>query len=233
MRTARIISMTITMLAACAGNQPEDDAFRENLIVEVQALAKVQRPGGKRLGRSPVPVGVWRTKVYEHGAWVDLIWVIGRSHAWHAVTAYADEQLTVPLLRWDVVRAFELHGPHEQVEGARELTWLDLHGQLKAFVDDPVLFASLGLADCDLRPGQTRELATNNCGAPLFPFHHCEMMDFVVVEDDTLTFGDPRQGNRCEQRPTNLEAWSFERVPLTPELLRALLARDEEYRAIF
>jgi hypothetical protein len=221
MKTAWIISISMGVLAACAEDRPED-AFRNDLIMEAQALSKSQARRDHDDERTPA-VGVWRTKVYEQGAWVDLIWVIGKGRAWHAVTAYADEQLTLPLLRWDVVRAFELHGSYAEVEGAREMTWRDLHGQLKAFVDDPALFGALGLADCNLSPGEVRDLSTDNCGAPLFPFHDCEMMDFLVVEEDTLTFGDPRQGNRCERRPTNLEGWSFERVPLTPELLRALL----------
>jgi hypothetical protein len=222
MKTAWILAMGILMLTACATSEPEGN-WREELIQEAQALSKDEHAHKKRSDANLALAGVWRTKVYEQGAWVDLIWVVGRRYAWHAVTAYADEQLTVPLLRWDVVRAFELHGPYEEIEGARKLTWLDLHGQLRAYVDDPALFASLGLGDCDLRPGDARDLAADNCGAPLFPFHACDMMDFLIVDDDTLTFGDPRQGNRCEQRPTVPEAWSFERVPLTSELLGRLL----------
>lgn len=206
------------VLSAC-GSGDSAETERTQLVAETQELAL-----GLRAPRPASPYGFWRTQVFEQGAWVDLIWVVGRERAWHAVIAYADEARTMPLLRWDVVRRYELGETFAEVAGARKLAFRDLTGRLEAYVDDPALFASLGLDDCALQIGQPHDLSLDNCGAPLFPFHDCDMMDFAIVERDELTFGDPRQGNRCQQRPTRVEAWTFERVPLTPDLLRALFA---------
>lgn len=221
MRNKWITLCCLALLGACAGSEPGLE--NADLIAQADALTDSRASRGRGISPRETPHGLWRTKVYEQGAWVDLIWVIGKQRAWHVVTAYADEALTVPLLRWDIVRAFEIGGPYTEVQGARELTWVDLQSQLIAYVDDPALFASLGLNDCPLRVGTSHDLSSDNCGEPLFPFRDCELMDLVLVEGDTLTFGDPREGDRCVRRPLSLEAWSFERVPLTFELLRALL----------
>lgn len=172
--------------------------------------------------------GLWRTKTFEQGAWVDLIWVIGKQHAWHVVTAYADEQLTIPLVRWDIVRQYEFDQPSGHAGHPREtpqrydLVWTDLASWLTPYVNNPELYQQIGLDDCELVAGERRDVSTDNCGAPLFPFRQCPLLDFVELTDDRMTFGDPRQGDRCEHRPTHYEAWSFDRVHLTPELLRRL-----------
>ncbi len=170
-------------------------------------------------------LGLWRTKIFQEGAWVDLIWVIGKKHAWHVVTAYADEALTVPLLRWDIVREYSLGQPSSQFTGGYELRWNDEWSSLFAYVDDDALFAQVGVGDCELKPFTLRDTSSDNCGAPLFPFRDCALQDFVELADARMTFGDPTEGDRCEQRPTRREAWSFERVALTPELRERLLGR--------
>jgi hypothetical protein len=170
-------------------------------------------------------VGIWRTKEYQRGAWVDLIWVIGRAHAWHVVTAYADEALSIPLLRWDVVRGYSVGAPSTQFASARELNWTDEWSSLLPYVDNEALFTQVGVADCKLMSGVLRDTSGDNCGAPLFPFRQCALQDFVELADGRMTFGDPTEGDRCQQRPTRREAWSFERVALTPELSARLVGR--------
>lgn len=170
-------------------------------------------------------VGVWRTHAFERGAWVDLIWVMGKHHAWHVVTAYADEQLTTPLLRWDMLRSYSLEQPSAHMAKTHDLTWTDISSSLLAYVDNEALFAGVGVDDCALEPLVRRDLALDNCGAPLFPFRTCPLADFVELVDGRLTFGDPREGDRCEQRPTRREAWSFERVSLDKDLMGRLLGR--------
>ena len=154
-------------------------------------------------------VGLWRTKTFEQGAWVDLIWVVGKHHAWHVVTAYADEQLTIPLVRWDIVRRYQLEKPSRHTPQRYDLVWTDLASWLTPYVNNPELFEQIGLADCELVAGMRRDVSADNCGAPLFPFRDCPLLDFVELTDDGMTFGDPREGDRCEHRPARYEGWSF------------------------
>ncbi len=175
----------------------------------------------KRPSRDRSMVGFWRTKAFAEGAWVDLIWVVGRTHAWHAVIAYADEELTIPLVRWDALRRYKLEAP---VDSTHNMTWNDVDGRLYAHVDNPELFAGIGIDDCNLEVGVSRDLTVDNCGAPLFPFRDCTLMDYARIEGDSLTFGAPGQGDRCVARPTTDGAWTFERVPFSAELGQALFA---------
>jgi hypothetical protein len=208
----------------CALGCGSEPPIREQILDEAsETHGSGSEPDRSRSGSAPSLTGVWRTKTYFQDAWVDLIWVIGHRHAWHVVTAYADEELTVPLLRWDVVRRFEIEGPSERFPDAHDLRWTDLSSTLVAYVDDPALLAAVQVDDCDLVPGEVRDTSTDDCGAPLFPFRTCELLDFVEIAGDKMTFGDPQQGDRCEMRPTEYEAWSFSRVPLTPDLVALLL----------
>lgn len=219
----RAAAAVIGLSLAVGCSASEDPASLHPAGDEVAALRKddTARPD-PRLAFHHDLMGIWRTVVFERGAWVDLIWVMGERRAWHVVTAYADEQLTLPLLRWDIVREYELGEASTMFRGAYELTWTDVSSSLYAEVDAPELFASLGIEDCALVPGERRDLAADNCGAPLFPFRECPLFDFVEMLDETMTFGDPREGDRCERRPTRREAWSFERVRFSRELGRRL-----------
>jgi hypothetical protein len=198
-------------------------------IAVVTEAILLEAKQGARTGSLPLQkfqrelMGVWRTKEFQQGAWVDLIWVMGKERAWHVVAAYADEALTIPLLRWDVVRTYALGRRSTDFTSAYELTWTDQWSSLLASVDNAALFTQIGVADCALTPNVLRDTSTDNCGAPLFPFRECALHDFVELADGRMTFGDPTQGDRCEQHPTQREAWSFERVKLTPELSARLL----------
>jgi len=167
-------------------------------------------------------VGFWRTKHFQRGAWVDLIWVMGRERAWHAVIAYADEAMTVPLLRWDIVRSYRVDQRSTAFPDAYDITWTDRTSTLTAYVDNPGLFASLGIGDCALQQNVALDLSATNCGAPLFPFRDCNLKDFVELGDAGMTFGDPTEGDRCVSRPTRREGWTFARVPPSAALFRAL-----------
>lgn len=222
-RSERLASLLIVASLALACSGSDEPSATETIWTEATELRvkDTTRPDARPAFHHDL-IGVWRTTTFERGAWVDLIWVMGHRRAWHVVTAYADEQLTIPLVRWDVVREYQLGQASNVSPHARELTWTDLSSSLVAYVDAPELFASIGIDDCRLTPGVRRDLSVDNCGAPLFPYRDCPLLDFVELDGEMMTFGDPQQGDRCELRPTAREAWSFQREPLSPELWRRL-----------
>lgn len=202
-----LIALALLTTAACsADSEPDLDSITQ----------EARRPSSDRS-----MVGFWRTKAFAQGAWIDLVWVVGRTHAWHMVTAYADEELTIPLVRWDALRRYKLQTP---VGNTHDMTWDDVQGRLYAYAPNPGLFAGIGIDDCELEAGVSRDLTVDNCGEPLFPFRDCTLMDFARIEGDALTFGAPGQGDRCLERPTADEAWTFERVPFSAELGQALFS---------
>lgn len=223
MRCTAVLFTLLFTLSACG--DPTPARLQEEIVEQAQTVGAEAGTTSDARTFARGLVGFWRIKNFEQGLWVDLIWVMGRHHAWHVVTVYADEALTVPLVRWDIVRGYELEGPSSEFPDAYNLQWTDRVGGLTPFVNDPALFASVGLDDCDLAVGTTTDLSLDNCGAPFFPFRDCPLMDFVQLRDDRMTFGDPRQGDRCTDRPTQYEAWTFERVPFTPQLREALFRR--------
>ena len=230
----RALSWFMVLLPLCVACSSTDgtttlDEAESSLVEEVKTTSSAlhhrpSRSADKRAVNRSL-VGFWRTQHFQRGAWVDLIWVMGKESAWHAVIAYADEAMTIPLLRWDIVRSYRLDQRSAAFPDAYELTWTDRASTLTAYVDDPGLFASLGIDDCTLQPNAPVDLSIDNCGAPLFPFRECDLKDFVELTDAGMTFGDPTQGDRCVSRPTRHEGWTFERVPFSLDLLRALMPR--------
>lgn len=175
--------------------------------------------------RNPL-MGLWHARATFPTAvgstFLDMYWVVGRSSAWHVVYAYADEGLTQPLLRWDLLRAYDVTGVAAHDANEHLVTWDNLHATLFAYRDSPALFRAVGIDDCHLRAGHLTNIA-NGCGAPFFPFARCTLLDFARVEGDLMTFGDPQVVDRCVERPTRDEAWSFARVALTSDIARKLL----------
>ncbi len=167
-------------------------------------------------------LGYWRTKSFVQGAWVDLIWYIDRTHAWHVVIAYADEAMTIPLLRWDIVRQYKLEEKSTVHSKAYNMVWKDRLSMLTPYVENSELFSAIGIDDCALEVGKTLDTSLDNCGAPILPFRKCAMMDFVKLKNGKMTFGEPQQGDRCRIRPTELEGWSFNRTSFSPKLWKAL-----------
>lgn len=193
---------------------------RESVTLAPPAEATAaRRAGGDRRDFHRRLVGLWHVKTFQQTpdgsaqAWVDLYWIIGRQFATHVVTLYADEALTVPLLRWELIRRYELERPSSQIPAAYDLTWTDQGSWLTAYVDNPALLANLGVADCNLQAGERRS-TRDNCGAPLFPFRDCPLMDFAQLAGGKLTFGDPLSVDRCVTRTSSFEAFSFDRVSL-------------------
>jgi hypothetical protein len=228
------LSWVVAISAACAasdlpGSTPDPDTHHEMLLSEARgdslALASsglastAERTTSDRRDFHRRLVGLWHVKTFQQTpdgsaqAWVDLYWIIGRQYAMHVVTLYADEALTVPLLRWDLIRGYELEGPSSEVPEAYDLTWTDQGSWLTAYVDHPALLGNLGVADCNLQVGKRRS-TRDNCGAPLFPFRDCPLMDFAQLAGGKLTFGDPLSNDRCIARANRFEAFSFDRVPL-------------------
>ena len=175
--------------------------------------------------------GLWRTKSQVEGggvsAWADLIWIVGEREAWHVVSVFADEELTIPLVRWDIVRAYEVGGAFSISTDASELNWRDISSWITAFVDAPPLLQALGIDDCQPEVTVPLDSSQNNCAAPFFPYRDCELMDFAEIREQQLTFGDPQATDRCVERVDSYEAWSFARVPFTPDVYDVLDQRPE------
>lgn len=228
MRAFFLSLFLLPVCVACSteGATPSPEETPSALLTEVatESFASGHGPGRAadiRAFRRSL-VGFWRTKNFQRGAWVDLIWVMGKEKAWHAVIAYADEAMTIPLLRWDIVRAYRVDQRSPAFPDAYDITWTDRTSKLTAYVNNPALFASLGIDDCALQPNVPVDLAGNNCGAPLFPFRDCDLADFAELTSAGMTFGDPTEGDRCVSRPSRREGWTFARVPPSAELFRAL-----------
>lgn len=186
-------------------------------------LPSTDEDGAMQQGRERF-VGLWRTQEnLQEVFWGDLTWVVGHERAWHAVLVYADEARTVPVVRWDIVRRYELERLVPGSDDTYEMTWRDEFAQITAFIDQPEVFRMAGI-NCELTPGVTLDLSgDNNCAAPRFPFRTCPMLDYVRVDRaGVVTFGEPFEGDRCEARPTRDEGWSFAEEPLT-DALRSLL----------
>ncbi|MEM9861528.1 MAG: hypothetical protein AAF938_07930 [Myxococcota bacterium] len=207
-------------LAACADDSVEPVANIAQLIDQAEAANDAGDVRGLWRTTAPVTVG-------ETTAWVDLIWIMGEATGWHVVTVYADEAQTIPIVRWDIVRDYTLGGPAAISADARELDWSDRGSWLVSFLDSPELLAVLGVDDCGLVSGQRTDTAPANCGTPFFPVRTCVMEDFAELRDDVLTFGDPLAVDRCAERVNEYEAWSFERVPFTPDIDAILADRPE------
>jgi hypothetical protein len=158
--------------------------------------------------------GVWETTEFLNGAWVKLEWIVKKRRARHLVTAYADSELTIPILKWDITRRYKLKRSSNLFAQAYNLTWKDKRANIEIFIDNPELFAQLGIDDCNLKVGEPRDLSIDNCAAPPFPFRTCKMKDFVELKDNyqVMTFGDPTQKDRCLERPTRYEGWSFTKL---------------------
>ncbi len=204
--------------AACSDDDPDDYG---TAMVEEAERANADDPAGTALP------GLWRTKSFAQapdgtGAWVDLVWVVGDDTAWHVVSLYADEALTIPLMRWDITREYALGATSSISARARELDWNDIESWLTLSVDDPQLLSSLLIDDCPMEIGVPHDTSASNCGAPLFPFRDCMMMDFAEIEGGELTFGDPLAVDRCVERVGRYEAWSFDRVVFSSEVRELL-----------
>lgn len=235
MRTSHsiLVGLTLSVAASCAAaaDAPLSEQEHRRRIVE-EARTETPPPtaltsnrDGRQFHRQLT--GLWHARTLRQApsgasAWVDLYWIVGRTHAWHVVTLYADEGLQIPLLRWDLIRSYRLEQPSSVFPQAYDLEWTDVSSFLTPYVDSPSLFASIGIADCDLQTGITLD-TSDNCGAPLFPFRDCALADFAQLADDRLTFGDPQSTDRCVERANRYEGWTFERATLTPELVHVLL----------
>lgn len=227
MKTILPLLLVSLSLGACAAEPSEPEVATESALSEgaalLQELEDSQQPD--KHGTSKL-VGLWHGlapfPASSGTVYLDMYWVVGHDSAWHVVYAYADEALTKPLLRWDLLRAYDVTGVAPNSPQTQLVTWNNLTATLYTYAEVPALFRATGLDDCNLRAGKLTSI-TNGCGAPFFPFARCELLDFARVERDVMTFGDPQQGDRCQERPTQDEAWSFQRVALTPAVVRKLL----------
>ncbi len=188
-------------------------------------IAEAEDASAKDVAGSHIE-GLWRTQALIEApggvsAWADLIWVVGMDAAWHVVSVFADEERTVPLVRWDIVRAYSMGGGSAVSDQATELDWTDLRASVTPYVDTPALLEIIGIDDCPVEVGVPFD-SSDNCAAPFFPFRECTLMDFAELKNAQLTFGDPQATDRCVTRVSVYEAWSFERVASSPEL-RAIL----------
>src|SRR5688572_20085273 len=114
-----LLSPAAVFGVACAASDPREaapdpDAQHAMLLAEARGAsfapptpeaAAPERVTGSRRDFHRRLVGLWHVKTFQQTpdgsaqAWVDLYWIIGRQYAMHVVTLYADEALTIPLLR--------------------------------------------------------------------------------------------------------------------------------------
>jgi hypothetical protein len=233
MKTGMMVMIATIQLAACAIDAPAGsgatdsdlDAFAGHARELTAELDEVHGGIAEKSRRSTL-VGLWHGRAHQDvgqvRAYLDMYWIIGQRTAWHVVNVYADEALTTPLLRWDLVRSYTVEAGETEQANVHYIRWNNLDASLKAYVEAPELFQSVGIDDCDLRAGSRTDI-TDGCGAPFFPFATCELLDFARIEGSRLTFGSPWSVDRCVARPTVDEAWSFERIPLSAEIVRALV----------
>ncbi len=219
----------LATLTSCTDDVDDAQPTSKRVRGDISAIVQEAEAASEQPATSTQLAGLWRTKASVQSpngtsAWVDLIWVFGDAEAWHAVSVFIDEDLTVPLARWDVVRAYNTGESVPISADAVALDWNDISSWIVAYTDVPALLGALGIDDCATQVDVPLDTSTNNCGEPFFPFRDCTLMDFAEVKDSRLTFGDPQDTDRCAERVGSYEEWSFERIPFTAEV-REILAK--------
>ena len=217
--TCLLILALIGPTAGCGDEGPAPDAAA---VPTIDALIEQARAASARDPEGTTLPGIWRTQSAVEGGgfrvWADLIWIIGETHAWHAVLVYTDASRSTPLARWDILRAYHTGGPAAIAETAVQLDWQDVSSYLTVYTDMPEVVTALGIDDCAPAIGAAFSTADDNCGAPFFPFRDCTLMDFADVTPAGLTFGEPRATDRCVERVDVYEGWTFEQVPFDGDL---------------
>ncbi|MFN3199927.1 MAG: hypothetical protein ACE366_16145 [Bradymonadia bacterium] len=227
-----LFAVTALWISLTTGCGEDTTTPEETAPPSMDELIQDARAGSERDPEGSDFKGIWRVLSPVEGngvtAWADLIWIVGETHAWHAVLVYADEAQTVPLARWDIVRGYRLGGPAAISDTAVELDWQDVSSYVTTYVDVPQILEILGVDDCNATMNVPMSTATDNCGEPFFPFRDCTLMDFVDINPAGLTFGEPRATDRCVERVDVYEAWTFQRVPFDDALGQILDDRPAE-----
>jgi hypothetical protein len=144
-------------------------------------------------------------------------WVTGRftfdgTQNTVTVTAFADETLSQPLLRYASIGTVEIEGRSDVFDRAWNVKSSNDASTVEIFVDAPDLWAGLGLAECPLVVGVAAEISDCVAGGP-FHIAACTETDVLWLSADGTQFrtggGDT---DRCIARPTELSVIDYRRV---------------------
>lgn len=129
------------------------------------------------------------------------------------VEVFADPDLQIPLFTYDSSGPYDIVGASSVVPGAWDINLRNESSLLTAFVDDPQLFASLGLDDCNLVVGEPVDVG-DGCARPTFSVSDCIDHDIFAVVDNAIFTGEANT-DRCTPagRPTALAADGLPRAP--------------------
>lgn len=142
----------------------------------------------------------------EGAVWVvDLITLDKERHDISA-DIYADEGRTTRLFHYDAKGKLAVVERSQQVPDAYKINVDIDYATMTAFVDDPQLFAALGLDDCNLVVNQAVDIMATNCVAPLARDTQCVEKDLyqVPASGDSLRVGEAMT-DRCTDYPTGID----------------------------
>ncbi|WP_308917835.1 hypothetical protein [Jannaschia sp. LMIT008] len=193
MRTNRLVAAAIT-LAATTGPSLSDTTVSDLVGTWTTPLSEQQALGG---GAS----AFLRQVVVFTPVRQDL-----------RAEVFADPDGEVPLFTYASSGPYEPVGPSEVVDGALNLELVNDRSEVTIFVEAPDLMAAVGMAECDLVLGEAVDVSSCISGPP-FLVTDCVDLDLVLVDEggSRLRFGD-QSVDRCETRPTALDATEFRKA---------------------
>jgi len=118
---------------------------------------------------------------------------------------YADEARTTKLfhLEWTATMAVVGRG---SVPDAFDVDIRLTSAKLTSFVDDPALWAALGVDDCELVPNQPVDVMATNCLFPLTRNTTCTERELYAIApgSNELRVGTP-EADPCAKRPATID----------------------------
>lgn len=122
------------------------------------------------------------------------------------VGAYLDEARTVPILSYKADFSYKVVGESRELENTFELDIKNISAQITALIDEPELYAAIGLDDCNLTYNKAVDISKSGCAAPQFRDGSCLEKDiYQVAAGADEMFPAAGIESRCASRPTAIE----------------------------
>jgi hypothetical protein len=137
--------------------------------------------------------------------WVDDVVTIGRNRHDIFADVYADEARTLPLFRYEARATLEVVSTSTDVPDGFNVDIRLTSATITAFVDDPALFAGLGLDDCNLVVDRAVDVMPTNCTVPLARDTTCEEKELYQIAPDIAALNVGAPTDRCVERPTTID----------------------------